>query len=192
MFCMENKTYLKRFFLHLHKINRHKRIVTGLCFKCGMISQGIKHDLSKYTPVEFFAGVKYYQGFRSPIDAEKADKGYSLGWLHHEGRNRHHWEHWIDKNYSNYDLFVLNMPFNYLLESILDRIAASKNYNPNYTDSSPLEFFDNGKDRHFMGEENCRRVRLLLKYLADNGEHEAIKYYKSLYKKWKKDKSFDI
>lgn len=189
---MENKPYLKRLYGHLHTINTHKRYVTSLCFKCGMYKQGILHDLSKYTPVEFFAGVKYFQGFRSPIDAEKEDKGYSLGWLHHEGRNKHHWEYWMDKNYSNYELFVLNIPFNYLLEGVLDRIGASKNYNKNYTQSSPLEFFDNGKDRHFMGDENCRRVRLLLKYLADNGEKEAIKYYKKLYKCWKKDHTFDI
>lgn len=189
---MEKRTYFQKFKGHLHTINNHKRIVTSLLFRCGMYSQAIKHDLSKYTPVEFFAGVKYYQGYRSPIDAEKEDKGYSLGWLHHSGINKHHWEYWMEKNYKDYSLYVLNMPFNYLLESVLDRIAASKNYNKNYSDRSPLEFFDNGKDRHFMGEENCRRVRILLKYLADNGETKAIEYYKDLYKSWKKNNKFDI
>lgn len=189
---MENKSYFERFTGHLSTITRHKIKVTGLCFKCGLITQGIKHDLSKYAPIEFFAGVKYYQGNRSPIDAEREDLGYSLGWLHHEGRNRHHWEHWIDKDYKTLSLTVLKVPFNYLLEGTLDRIAASKIYNPNYTDSSPLDFLNNGKEKAMMGEDNLRRYRLLLTYLAENGEEKALQYYKELYKKWKKDKKFDI
>ena len=189
---MENKSTFERFKGHFKKITRHKILVTVMCIKCGMIAQGLKHDLSKYSIVEFKAGVKYYQGFRSPIDAEKEDLGYSLGWLHHKGVNKHHWEYWIDKNYGNYDLYVLDIPFNYLLESVIDRICASKNYNPNYSDESPLQFFDYGKDKHFMGKENCRRVRLLLEYLAKNGEKEAIKYYRLLYKNWKKDHKFNI
>lgn len=192
MFCMEKSAYFNKFYKHLHKINHHKVLVTSLCFKCGLYKQGILHDLSKYAPVEFKAGVKYYQGFRSPVDAEKEDHGYSLGWLHHAGRNKHHWEYWVDKNYKNYDLYVIHIPFNYLLEGTLDRIAASKNYNKNYTDASPFEFFENGKDKHFMGEDNARRYALLLKYLKDNGEEQAIRYYKKLYKYWKKDNSFDI
>lgn len=190
---MENKSYLYRFFHHLHTINNHKRIVTGLCFKCGMYTQGIKHDLSKYAPIEFFSGVKYYQGYRSPISYEREILGYSRGWLHHEGRNKHHFEYWFDKDYKNIKIIVLKQPFNYLLEGTLDRIGASKNYEGSaYTDSSPYNFFINSKDRKMMGEENERRYNILLSYLKDNGEEKAIKYYRSLYKQWKKDKNFDI
>ena len=74
---------------HFKTITAHKLAVTKLCFRCGLYKQGLLHDLSKYTPVEFCAGVKYFQGNRSPIDYEKEVKGYSLGWLHHKGRNKH-------------------------------------------------------------------------------------------------------
>ena len=84
---------MNRFFGHLSTITRHKIKVTLLCFRCGLYAQGIKHDLSKYSYVEFWAGVRYYQGNRSPIDREKEVKGYSMGWLHHKGRNKHHWEY---------------------------------------------------------------------------------------------------
>lgn len=87
---------MNRFWGHLSTINHHKILVTKLCFRCHLYKQGILHDLSKYSPVEFWAGVTYYQGFRSPINREKEVKGYSLGWLHHKGRNRHHWEYWLD------------------------------------------------------------------------------------------------
>ncbi|MBR3227205.1 MAG: catalase [Erysipelotrichaceae bacterium] len=184
---------MKRFFGHLHTVRRHRREVRRLCFKCGLYRQGLLHDLSKYSPIEFWSGVKYFQGFRSPIDAEKEDVGYSLGWLHHSGRNPHHWEYWLDKDYVNMKIIVREMPFNSLLEAVCDKIAASKIYKKErYTDSSAYEFLTKGRDRHFMGSENYRRHIELLAYLKDNGEEKALAYYRSLYKKWKKDRRFNI
>lgn len=190
---MENMPYLKRFFGHLHTINHHKRLVRSMCFKCGMIKQGIMHDLTKYNPIEFFSGVKYYQGYRSPISKEREINGYSLGWLHHEGKNKHHFEYWVDKDYKELHYYVIHMPFNYLLEGVIDKIAASKNYNKeNYSDDSAYNFLMNGKDQYLMGDDNLKRTLYLLKYLKDNGEEKALKYYKELYRSWKKDKNFDI
>ena len=81
---------------HFNTINHHKRLVMELCFKLGMYKQGILHDLSKYHPVEFLVGARYYQGTRSPNAAEREQKGYSTAWLRHKGRNKHHLEYWID------------------------------------------------------------------------------------------------
>ena len=70
--------YLKNFYGHLCTILHHKNLVRHYCFKAGLYKQGIMHDWSKYNPIEFFAGVKYYQGGkRSPNFAEKEDKKYS-------------------------------------------------------------------------------------------------------------------
>lgn len=75
--------YLKNFYGHLSTILHHKNLVRHYCFKAGLYKQGIMHDWSKYNPIEFFAGVKYYQGGkRSPNFAEKEDKKYSSAWLH--------------------------------------------------------------------------------------------------------------
>lgn len=184
---------IKRFCGHLSTITRHKIEVSKLCFRCGLIKQGLLHDLSKYSPIEFFAGVKYYQGFRSPIDAEKEDLGYSNGWLHHKGRNRHHWEYWSDKSVDKKSIIIQEMPLNYLLEAACDKIAASKIYHKkDYNDGYACDFLLRGKDRNLMGEENFRRHVYLLQYIKDNGEEKALIYYKSLYKKWKKDKKFNI
>ena len=90
---MEELSFAKRFFGHLHTINQHKFIVMSLCFKCGLIKQGLKHDLSKYSFEEFWPSVRYFQGNRSPITYEKEIKGYSECWLHHKGKNKHHWDH---------------------------------------------------------------------------------------------------
>ena len=81
---------------HLRTINHHKLLVMKGCFKVGLYRQGLMHDLSKYTPSEFLVGCKYYQGNRSPNNAEREATGVSSAWLHHKGRNKHHYEYWID------------------------------------------------------------------------------------------------
>ena len=86
---------LKGFFGHLRTINRHRHKVIAHCAKAGILWQGLRHDLSKYSPTEFIPGVKYFQGTRSPNEAERELNGYSLAWMHHKGRNRHHFEYWI-------------------------------------------------------------------------------------------------
>ena len=84
------------FWRHLKTVQRHRHLVRQYCFRLGLYWQGLTHDLSKFSPVEFWAGVKYFQGDRSPNDAQRRDKGYSASWMHHKGRNRHHFEYWTD------------------------------------------------------------------------------------------------
>ena len=81
---------------HFKTITLHKRLVMEGCFKVGLYWQGIVHDLSKFSPTEFLVGARYWQGDRSPNNAEREKIGYSSSWLHHKGRNKHHYEYWID------------------------------------------------------------------------------------------------
>lgn len=131
---------------HLKTINHHKKLVMEHCFKVGLYRQGLLHDLSKYAPSEFLVGCRYYQGTRSPNNAEREVKGYSSAWLHHKGRNKHHYEYWID--YSNNlekGIVGQRMPVKYVVEMFMDRIAASKTYQgENYTDRHPLEYYEKG------------------------------------------------
>ena len=76
-----------QFRAHLHTVNRHRRLVRRYCLKLGLVWQGLTHDLSKYSPTEFWRGCKYYQGWRSPNDQERLENGVSLAWLHHKGRS---------------------------------------------------------------------------------------------------------
>ena len=114
---------------HLKTINHHKWLVMKNCFRLGMYKQGLLHDLSKYSPTEFLVGVKYYQGNRSPNNAEREDKGYTSAWLHHKGRNKHHLEYWLDYDLVNGGVTGMKMPVKYVVEMFCDRIAASRNYN---------------------------------------------------------------
>lgn len=78
---------------HFKTITAHKLLVMKYCFKIGLYKQGLLHDLSKYAPSEFLVGARYYQGTRSPNNAEREDTGVSTAWMHHKGRNKHHFEY---------------------------------------------------------------------------------------------------
>ena len=58
---------------HLKTVLIHKWYVFKECVSCGIIWQGIIHDLSKFSFTEFISSAKYFQGNRSPINAEKED-----------------------------------------------------------------------------------------------------------------------
>ena len=174
---------MKNFFGHLKTISHHKKLVRKTCFKAGMYKQGLLHDLSKYSPIEFLAGVKYYQnGKKSPINKEKEINGISYGWLHHKGRNRHHFEYWIDySSIPNTGLIGMKMQKKYVAEMVIDRISASKNYNKdNYTDSFPVEYWEKGKKMYIINKESEMLTDYLFKILKDKGEDELCKYIKNI------------
>ena len=105
---------------HFKTITRHKWLVFQGCARVGLYWQGITHDLSKYMPTEFLVGVRYFQGTRSPNAAEREEKGYSEAWMHHKGRNRHHYEYWTDLSYQTRQYESVEMPRKYFVEMIMD------------------------------------------------------------------------
>ena len=176
------------FFGHLRTINHHKMLVTKTCFRVGLYRQGILHDLSKYHPVEFIPGGIYYQGTRSPISREKELNGYSKGWLHHKGRNPHHFEYWIDYTPSSHGvkLVGMKMPKKYVAEMVIDRICASKNYQKEkYNDSSALVYYMNGRGAMLVDEETDFLAIYLLTILSEKGEEYLLRYMKKVLLKHK-------
>lgn len=168
-------------FMHFKTITHHKILVMKGCFAVGLYWQGILHDLSKYMPSEFRVGVRYYQGTRSPNNAEREEIGYSSAWLHHKGRNKHHYEYWIDYNsrgmFDGEVLLPAKMPTRYMVEMVMDRIAASKNYlKDKYTDASPLAYLDSAKDISLIHEDTYRQLHRLLEMLAEKGEAYTFAY----------------
>lgn len=175
------------FWAHLRTINRHRALVRKYCFRLGLYWQGLTHDLSKYAPVEFFAGVKYFQGDHSPNDAQRKEHGYSTSWLHHKGRNRHHFEYWIDYcRGEDGTPFIggCKMPVKYVAEMFCDRIAACRVYQKEkYTDASPYDYFQHSKghlcrSEHghgFIHPETSELLTRWLLLLKEQGEDAAFR-----------------
>lgn len=170
---------------HLKTITEHKLLVMENCFRVGLYRQGLLHDLSKYSPEEFWTGVRYYQGSRSPNAAEREALGFSKAWLHHKGRNKHHFEYWIDFSANKEEGLVGHeMPLNYVIEMVMDRIAACKVYKgKDYTDKSALEYYE--RERRFIVIHPQTRALLenLLTMLAKKGERKTFAYIRKLLKK---------
>ncbi|MBQ8320860.1 MAG: catalase [Clostridia bacterium] len=177
------KIYIKKFFCHIFLIFRHKWRVFINCCKCGLVWQGIVHDMSKFSPSELFESVKYYQGNRSPIGVCRRANGVSLAWLHHKGRNKRHIEYWLDGDCEVTPL----MPYEYAVECVCDKLAATRTYaGKNYSPDMPLSHWErygckvngNPKTMKFI-EEVFADVKLY-------GEDYVLnkKYMKATYKKW--------
>ena len=165
---------------HLRTITHHHNLVMIHCFKCGLYFQGLTHDLSKLSPVEFWAGAKYYQGTQSPNNAQRQALGYSAAWLHHKGRNKHHLEYWIDYTLGEgHPLGGMKMPEKYVAEMVCDRIAASKTYKGKaYKDSDPYEYYLHGKGHYMMHPETDALLEKCLRMLKDEGEEKTFAYIK--------------
>ena len=164
---------------HFVTITRHRHTVIRHCFKAGIGWQGLFHDLSKYSPTEFIPGAKYYAGDKSPNVGERRDLGYSLAWLHHQGRNRHHFEYWMDYSMASgvRTRVPIEMPTNYLIEMFCDRVAACKIYmGDRYTDASGWEYFDRNRGAYVIHPATCAALEKLLAMLRDEGEEKTFAY----------------
>ena len=168
------------FWGHLKTVSHHRWLVCKGCFRVGLYRQGLTHDLSKFSPTEFRQGIKYYQGYRSPNAAEREDKGYSEAWMHHKGRNRHHYEYWTDLSPTTKRYEPVPMPRKYLVEMVMDRRAACMTYEgKNYTSASPYNYFVKSRERTLMHPDTERALAFLLEMLRDRGEAETFRYIRS-------------
>ena len=167
---------------HFKTVSYHKFLVMQGCFQVGLYKQGLLHDLSKYSPAEFIVGAKYWQGNRSPNNAEREQIGYSSAWLHHKGRNKHHYEYWID--YSSHgiegSMAPAPMPTRYVIEMLMDRIAACKVYHKDaYSDIDPLLYYQSSKTPPLLHPKTKRQLEFLLHMLADYGEEKTFRYIRT-------------
>ena len=166
---------------HFKTITSHKLLVMKYCFKVGLYKQGLLHDLSKYSPTEFLVGAKYYQGTRSPNNAEREATGVSTSWLHHKGRNKHHFEYWTDYNPKTRRMEAVEMPLKYVKEMFCDRVAAGKIYlDDKYTNDNPIEYFLKGNAKTSMDPNTAKLLEGWLMMLQQEGEEKTFAYIKNL------------
>lgn len=173
----ENKVYkasLKKVFIHLRTIFKHKYWVFKYCRMCGITWQGITHDLSKFSPAEFLTNVKYVEEGISPIDIQKREIGFSFAWQHHKGHNPHHYEFWMDR--FDDGCYVTRMPFKYSVEMLCDMLAANKAYlGKNATYQGELKWWNNQKNIRKMHPDCTLFLTKVIEALA--AEEEKIEVF---------------
>lgn len=185
--------YIKRFFGHLKTVLTHKRWVFYYTSRLGYTWRGLVHDLSKFSPTEFFESVRYWTGKRSPILVAKEKTGISYAWLHHRGRNKHHYEYWIDK--LDQGGVPHKIPFQYVIEMVCDWLAACRTYTKDAKDVFQREYdWWTGHAPNVKIHDETKK--LITKLLWNLAEHEryrkdekmalsdvssALKYWEEMY-----------
>lgn len=166
---------------HFVTITKHRHMVIRHCAKAGILWQGLRHDLSKYSPTEFFSGARFYLGDRSPTEAERREYGYSKAWMHHKGRNKHHFEYWTDYNYKTRRVEAVEMPLRYVKEMFCDRVAAGKIYQGDkYTNDNPIDYFLKGSAKSAMHPKTAELLEGWLRMIQSEGEDKTFKYIRKL------------
>ena len=164
---------IKNLVLHFNLINKHRFKVFKLCCKAGIPFRGLVHDLSKYSPTEFFESVKYYNGTYSPISNCKKENGYSKAWLHHKGRNKHHHEYWYD--YAAPEKTPV-MPYKYTVEMICDTLAAGMTYQgKNWTKDYQLNYYLEDRKRKHINPKIDAILLEVYNMVAENGIDDVVK-----------------
>ena len=186
-YLYKNKNFAQRFFGHLGTVIKHKRYFRRACFKMGLYRQGIFHDMSKFSLTEFAPSVKYFSGRLSPNAVDRKVSGSSKAWLHHKGRNKHHFEYWIDFSASVEGYaFGCKMPLKYVAEMIADRYAACVAYNgTEYKKSDAWDYYCKARDEVIMHEDTKAVLEKALTIMKDEGEDASFSFMKNLLKKCK-------
>ena len=121
----QSMSFFARLCGHTWMILRHKYWVFRFACIAGIPWQGFMHDWSKFSRMEFVESVRYYNGICSPIWlCKRMNHGMSWAWIHHHGRNLHHYEAWQDD--FDHGAHPVDMPYRYAVEMLCDFLAAGK------------------------------------------------------------------
>lgn len=171
---------IRNIFCHFSLVMRHKHRVFINCAKCGLLWRGLVHDLSKFSPAEFFESCKYYHGKRSPIGVCREHIGMSHAWLHHKGRNKHHIEYWLDGDCTVQPL----MPYKYAVECVCDKLAATRTYaGKGYSNDLPLKHWLKHGNKVEGNPKTMRFIEEVFEDVRDHGENFVLnkEYMKKKY-----------
>lgn len=186
-YAYKEKSFLDRLFGHIGTVCTHKKYVMKACFKMGLYRQGILHDMSKFSPTEFIPSVKYYSGTFSPNATDRVLTGVSVSWLHHKGRNKHHFEYWTDYTPRTAPYIVgCRMPLKYVAEMVADRYAACVAYNgATYNQGDAWKYYERGANHIIIDDDTKAVLEAALMIMRDEGEDAAFLFMKKLLAKTK-------
>jgi hypothetical protein len=181
-YAYKDMSFAGRLFGHIGTVLTHKKHVRYGCFKMGLYMQGIFHDMSKFSPTEFIPSVRYYSGTFSPNATDRMITGVSTSWLHHKGRNRHHFEYWMDYIPDKAPTIAgCRMPLKYVAEMVADRYAACVAYNGDkYTCADAWNYYSKNASHLIIDEDTRAVLEAALKKMRDEGEDAAFAYMRRL------------
>ena len=144
---------------------QHKKNVFIECWKMGLYVHAFTHDLSKFLPSEFIPYAKFFYETDREKNYKKSDEGnmnFQIGWLHHQKRNKHHWNYWISVSRFT-DIRPLPMPEKYVKQMIADWRGMARKFG-----DTAKEYYDKNKEEMILHPITKERIEILLsKYGGD-------------------------
>ena len=164
---------LKNIAKHIALVSKHKWVVFKLCCRVGIPIRGLLHDLSKFSPTEFWESVKYYNGKKSPIIVSREINGYSKAWLHHQGRNKHHYQYWVDFTAKEPAILI---PYKYTAEMICDKVAAGIVYEgKNWTPDVELKYWQKERSQGIIINPKIDNLLIeVFTQISENGLEKTL------------------
>lgn len=123
---------------------------------------GFAHDASKTDPEEYEAYDAYFYGGNRSYAVVEA---FNYAWLRHIHSNPHHWQYWVLQN-DDPELgeYILEMPFNYIIEMICDWWAFSWKKG----DLTEIKnWYDQHKDYIKLGKQTREYVESIIEQIVE-------------------------
>jgi hypothetical protein len=148
---------MRKHFQYLKYVLIHKYWVFYYSCKFGIPWRGLMHDLSKFSPDEWFPYVNYFYGNKKGrFDEVGKEDDFAVAWQKHQNRNKHHWEHWRDATTHS-----TIMTDTYIKEMMCDWFAMARSkredifvnsilYFEKHEDSLPITQYDNLRIYHCL------------------------------------------
>ena len=156
-------------FNYFKSICRHRHYVSHYCFMCHEYKRGIFHDISRFSPTEFTEMAAYYDGKHYTVDMARKHNGYSVAWLHHKGRNDHHYQYWID-NFGEGGR-AIRMPYHQTVEMLCDYLGEGRLHDGKmFTYARELKFWEDKTDPDndmLIHEDTQKFMDIVIQSLAD-------------------------
>ncbi len=158
----------KKYRAHASYTLKHKWYVFLECCKRGIPLRGLLHDLSKFTPREFFPYALYFfdengKKFENIHDKTGAynplvgAESFKQAWFWHQHRNKHHWQYWVCPG-ENRSAEAIKIPRKYVLEMVSDWTGAGK------AQGTPdvLKWYQGSKDKMLLHPDTRKEIEELI------------------------------
>jgi hypothetical protein len=167
---------------YLKYVLRHKWYVFLYGCQLGIPLLALLHDNSKFRPSEWFAYVEFFYGGPKRLWAEVTGyekthyfdsarrnskegvkEAFDYAWLHHQKRNKHHWQYWVLTN-DEEGQRALFMPDRYRREMLADWKGAGRAINGV---EDALGWYGKNRDKMTLHPETRAWIEQELSYLRE-------------------------
>lgn len=157
---------MKRYWAYLKYVLRHKYLVWKIGQRFDIpLTILLLHDISKFRPSEFIPYAKTFYT-EDGISTYNPCRSFDEAWLHHQKRNKHHWQYWVSMGDSGV-IEPIEIPMDHIYEMAVDMLTMSVSVKGSL---SAYDYYQKIKDNIIMHNIS----KLSLEAILDSYRHFDI------------------